>query len=74
MTSKPKRKLRNLFPTNFKDERKKQVTQLDLDGNYIAQYTSVAEASRQTRCSKTGIAKTCRKERRNSGGYIWEYK
>lgn len=61
------------FPTNFKDERKKQVVQFDLDGNYIAHYISVAEASRQTGCNKTSIAKVCRGERKSSSGYLWEY-
>lgn len=51
----------------------KQVVQIDLDGNYIAHYISVAEASRQTGCNKTSIAKVCRGERKSCGGFYWRY-
>ena len=56
-----------------KGVRMKQVVQFDLSGSYIAHYISVAEASRQTGCNKTSIAKVCREERRSSGGYLWKY-
>ncbi|WP_394345717.1 hypothetical protein [Gelidibacter gilvus] len=39
----------------------------------IAEYESVAEASRQTGISKSCISKVCRGERKQSGGYIWKY-
>lgn len=57
-----------------KDRRLKEVTQLDLDNNWIATYSSVAEASRKTRISKTCIARVCRGERRQTKGFIFRYK
>jgi hypothetical protein len=61
------------FPLNLKDERRKTVIQLHLDGSILAEYKSVAEASRQTGISKTCISRVCRKERESSGGYLWTY-
>ncbi len=55
------------------DNRKKEVIQSFLDGNFIAQYISVAEASRKSGLSKTCIARCCRGERENSGGFLWKY-
>ncbi len=55
------------------DLRKKTVNQISLDGTFIASYESASEASRQTRISKTCITRCCRKERKNSGGFLWEY-
>jgi hypothetical protein len=55
------------------DNRKKEVVQSFLGGNLVAQYISVAEASRKTGVSKTCIARCCRGERENSGGFIWKY-
>lgn len=55
------------------DNRKKEVVQSFLDGDFIAQYISVAEASRETGVSKTCISRCCRQERENSGGFLWEY-
>jgi len=56
------------------DNRKKKVLQFDLDGNFIAKYISVSEASRQTEVNKTSIAKVCRNVRNHAGGYMWMYK
>jgi hypothetical protein len=55
------------------DTRKKEVTQSFLDGVLITQFISVAEASRKTGISKSCISRCCRKERENSGGFIWKY-
>lgn len=55
------------------DFRKKTVNQISLDGTFIACYESASEASRQTGMSKTCITRCCRKERQNSGGFLWEY-
>lgn len=61
------------FPMNLKDQRRKPVMQMDLQGNFIAQYNSVSEAARQTGVSKTCISRVCRGERSDSGGYKWIY-
>ena len=55
------------------DSRKKEVFQYSMDGKLIANYVSVAEASRQTTISKNCISRVCRWERNQSGGYIWRY-
>lgn len=62
---------------NFKpeeDRRKQQVFQFNMEGEFLAKYNSVAEASRKTRVNKTSIAKCCRKEYKSAGDYYWEYK
>ena len=61
------------WPTDFKDNRKKVVQQFSLEGEFIKEFKSVSEASKETRCNKTGIAKVCRGERKLSGGYYWSY-
>jgi len=55
------------------DNRKKQVIQYNLKGEELASYISASEASRKTGVSKTCITRCCRRERENSGGYIWKY-
>lgn len=56
-----------------KDNRKRKVLQYRMSGEIIATYISASEASRKTGISKTCITRCCRGERKNSGGYIWEY-
>ncbi|MRX64380.1 NUMOD1 domain-containing DNA-binding protein [Maribacter luteus] len=55
------------------DRRKKKVIQLSLPGSIIARFDSVAEASRAVGLSKSCIARCCRGEREQSGGYRWAY-
>ncbi len=50
------------------------MLQLDLEGNSIATYISVVEASRQTGISKTCLSRVCRGEREKTHGYIFRYK
>lgn len=58
---------------NSVDSRKKKVFQHKLNGDLIDAFSSVAEASKFSRLSKTCIARCCRGERKNSGGFIWKY-
>ena len=60
-------------PIKLKDERRKTVVQMDLDGRILYEYKSVAEASRKTGISKTCISRVCRGERKSSGGFLWKY-
>ena len=55
------------------DSRKKKVFQYSLNGEILARYNSVAEASRETGISKTCISRCCRGERRSSSGFLWKY-
>lgn len=59
---------------SLKDNRKKKVYQYNIQGEFIKEYNSVSEASKQSGCNKSSIAKVCRKERKSSGGFKWEYK
>jgi group I intron endonuclease len=61
------------FPKHLKDLRKKGIQQFTLDGEFVNDYKSVSEASKQTGCNKTSIAKVCRGERKSCGGCFWKY-
>ncbi len=56
-----------------KDSRKKGVSQFNLEGNLLANYVSVSEASRITGISKTCISRCCRGEREKTSGFLWKY-
>ena len=51
----------------------KRVIQMDLDGIYINEYISEAEAARQTGTHQPNIYKVCRGKRQQAGGYKWKY-
>jgi hypothetical protein len=55
------------------DSRKKKVFQYNYNGELVAEFISVAEASKITGLSKSCISRCCRGERQSSGGYIWKY-
>jgi len=64
------------FPTSPKkleDERRKRVLQIDMGDKVLAKYMSIADASRITGINDSSIAKVCRKERKQAGGYKWKY-
>jgi hypothetical protein len=65
-------KLFEMFIPNG-DSRKKGVIQLDMNGNKIDEFGSVAEATQKTGLSKTCISRVCRGERESSGEFIWKY-
>ena len=56
-----------------KDVRRKIVQQYSLEGEFINEYKSVSEASKQTNFNKTSIAKVCRGDRKSCGGYYWKF-
>ena len=55
------------------DLRKRKVVQMSLAGQKIAEYESVADASRISGVSKTCISRVCRGEREQSRGFMWRY-
>ena len=55
------------------DFRQKPVQQYSLSGQKLKQFESVADASMQSGISKSCIARVCRGEREQSGGFIWKY-
>lgn len=56
-----------------KDKRRKKVSQYTLEGKFVNEFESVSEASKQSGCNKTSIAKVCRGERNCCGGFYWKY-
>lgn len=51
----------------------KAVVQYDLEGNYIATFSSALEASRQLKCNNSSISKNCCGDLLTYNGYIWQY-
>jgi group I intron endonuclease len=59
---------------SYQNEHLTAVIQLDINGNFIAEYTSIKEASQVTGTHDTGIIACCRGRYKSSGGYKWMYK
>ena len=55
------------------DQRKKQVIQNSMNGDFVCTFSSASEASRLTGISKSCISRCCRGERSDSGGFKWNY-
>lgn len=53
---------------------KKPVVQLDINGNFIAEYPSVLEAGEACHIWKGGISTVLTGKQKTAGGYIWKYK
>ena len=53
---------------------KKPVVQLDLKGNFIAEYDSVLEAGEKNHIWKGGISTVLHGKQKTAGGYIWKFK
>ena len=54
----------------------KAVIQMDMDGCFVAEYHSIAEASRVTGVHKSAISNccSCRKKYKSAGGFQWKFK
>ena len=52
----------------------KPILQFSKNGELIAEYPSLTEASRQTGCYKSHICQCCKGKRKSAGGFIWKYK
>jgi hypothetical protein len=53
--------------------RSKKIHQLDMEGNFIKEYLSAKEASRQLNISHEAICYCARGITKSSGGFIWSY-
>jgi len=51
----------------------KSTNQFNLIGNFITNYPSVSEASRQTKIHISSICDVCNGKRKTAGGYRWKY-
>ena len=52
----------------------KPILQFSKNGELIAEYYSLTEASRQTGCSAPHICSCCKGNRKSASGFIWKYK
>jgi hypothetical protein len=53
----------------------KAVIQYDLEGNFIKEYYSIMQASRDNKISDSNISSVCSGKRfKTAGGFIWKYK
>jgi hypothetical protein len=52
----------------------KRILQYDLRGNYIKEYRSPKESSKQTKIDIRAIYKAASGKNKTSGGFIWRYK
>lgn len=53
---------------------KKSVIQLDEQGNYIREYTSLEEAARNFSITKNNIRWCCEGKRKHAAGFKWKFK
>lgn len=51
----------------------KKVYQYTIDGDFVAEYQSAAEASRKTGIMSTAIGRVCLGRTYSAGGYIWSF-
>jgi len=51
----------------------KPVIQLTKDGEFVSQYPSISEASRQTNIVRININNCCLGKRKSAGGYVWQF-
>lgn len=52
----------------------KTVIQYTKNDEFVAEYKSTQEASRQTGISQGHISSVCNGKRKSAGGYVWKYK
>lgn len=64
----------NAYYTTKTNSAIKAVIQMDIKGNYIAEFPSAAAAGRALKLDSSGIAKVCRGVYSSCGGYLFKYK
>lgn len=52
----------------------KPVVQLDINNNFIKEYSSISEAEKTTNIDNRAISAVCKKKRKTTGGFKWMYK
>ena len=55
------------------NRKSKPVNQFTKDGEFIATWESIVEASRKTTGAENGISKCCNKTQKTSGSFTWEF-
>ena len=63
------------FSKNFEPNKtnSKKVFQYDLNGNFIKEWRTITEASRELNIYDTSIGRVCRGKKKTAGGFIWKY-
>jgi hypothetical protein len=56
------------------ENNQKPIIQYDLEGNFIKEWHSIKEASKQTNSNASSISKVCRKILKKTNNFIWVYK
>lgn len=63
------------YNDNRGEYNKEPVVCLDIDGNFVKEYSSISEAVEATQRTNSGkISSCCKGLRKSSGGYMWLYK
>jgi len=62
------------FSSTNLNKQGKPVLQFDMNGNFIKEYKSCAEAANENNLQRCGISKNCNHKTKYSGGYIWKFK
>ena len=52
----------------------KPILQFTKDGDFITEFISQGEASKETKIRQSDISRCCNGKRISAGGYIWQYK
>lgn len=63
--------MRDYFPRI--DTQKREVIQMDLDGNEIAKYEKMNDAAKATGINVGNIGNVCQGRSKTAGGYRWRY-
>lgn len=51
----------------------KKVSQFDMDGNFVKEFSSIKDAEKETGVCNKHISTVCRGRRNSTGGFIWKY-
>jgi len=69
----PKQNTQHAIRTKLAKPHPKKVLQYSVDGEYIATYDSILEASEKTGANDRHISCVCKSKRNTCGGFIWKY-
>ena len=64
----------DLPPSKYKNKTIKSILQYDMSGNFIKEWDSIANASKELKIGSNCITTCCKGKYKSSGGYIWKYK
>jgi hypothetical protein len=62
------------LPENSCKDKRKPILQYDLNNNFIKEWNSQSDASRELKISTGNLSQVCQGKRPTASGYIWRYK